>query len=1026
MKKIVLSLFLMIGFSALNLHAQSEKSHFDNKPYVEGEMLVQLEDKASLKSILSKLPAEFGIEILEEVSKPMRVWLVKFNHQAISHADMQRTLYRQVGISTVDYNYYVQFRETVPNDTEFAQQWHHKNTGQTGGTADADIDSDLAWDITTGGNTATGDDIVVCVIESANLTHTDLTANAWLNQGEIASNGIDDDGNGYIDDYRGWNPAGNNDVIGTGAHGTNCAGMIGATGNNGLGVVGANWDVKIMSVTVGNLTQSNVIASYTYPLVQRQRWNNSNGTEGAFVVATSSSWGIDNASAASYPLWCAFYDTLGKYGIISIGATTNSNSNVDTNGDMPTTCTSRFMVGVGRTDHNDNTAGGFGVTHVDFGAPGINVRTTSNTNSYTTTTGTSFSCPLTAGVVGLAYAIPCASFMDIVKSNPEAGADLVLDAMINGVDVKSQLATKFRTGGRLNSKNTLDLLMDASCSGTFCSAPGALSTSNISEESATASWTPYSEAVSTTLFFKQEDETVWTELTPTSSSFTFENLEPCTSYQFYLVSNCADDATSNPSSTVTFTTSGCGNCIELPYCTAAATDGADEWIETFVIGTFTENSGNDNGYGNFTGAASIELQAGTSYPISITPGFGGQAYNEYSRVWLDANQDGTFGTDELIFDQGAAAQTVATGTVSIPTTALPGSTRLRVQLAYQGTGQTTLPPVCGTFTYGEVEDYCVEILENEICGFVVTSTVTQPTCEQVQNGSISVSVTGGASGYTYTWSNDEATSNITNLSEGTFELVLADQAGCDTTLSFELAFTTELDVTIETTNPLCAAANDGTLTALATGGNGITYQWQNGPSTAAYVGVGAGVYTVTATDDQGCLISESATLTDPAAHQASFTMTSDDLIVTLNNTSTAGTVAWTFGDGETSTVSSPTHTYTAYGTYTICVEVTTACGVFEDCQDVELLNTASLEDLVLVSSSVYPNPAQENINILVNSSAAKMIKLIDVSGKELASLPIDGELTTFSVSQFSNGMYFYHLLDATGKVVFTNRFVIEK
>jgi serine protease len=94
----------------------------------------------------------------------------KFNHQAISHENFQKLLYKQTGISVVDYNYRIEFRATVPNDAQFTQQWHHVNTGQNGGTVDADIDSDLAWDITTGGTTATNDYVVVCVIESANLT----------------------------------------------------------------------------------------------------------------------------------------------------------------------------------------------------------------------------------------------------------------------------------------------------------------------------------------------------------------------------------------------------------------------------------------------------------------------------------------------------------------------------------------------------------------------------------------------------------------------------------------------------------------------------------------------------------------------------------------------------------------------------------------------------------------------------------------------------------------------------------------
>ena len=285
----------------------------------------------------------------------------------------------------------------LPNDPGIAQQWHH-----------AKIQTPQAWDVTTGGRTATGDSIVVCVVEGANMLHADLVGNRWLNHAEIPGNGIDDDGNGYVDDHRGWNPAGGNDAAYSGSHGTQVAGMIGAKGNNGSGGVGANWNVKIMPVTVGSLTQANVIASYTYPLVMRRRYNRSGGTQGAFVVATNSSWGIDNGNPASYPLWCAMYDTLGAAGILNCGSTSNSAVNVDVVGDMPTACSSPFMVSVTATNSNDvRTFSGYGATTIDVGAPGENVYTTSGTTSGSTgfgsTSGTSFAGPLTAGVIALLY-----------------------------------------------------------------------------------------------------------------------------------------------------------------------------------------------------------------------------------------------------------------------------------------------------------------------------------------------------------------------------------------------------------------------------------------------------------------------------------------------------------------------------------------------------------------------------------------------------------------------------------------------
>lgn len=850
-KKSLFSCFLSIFLISTLFYAQ--QTHFDNKPYVEGEFIVQLNSEQSLKSLLAKAPEHFKLESLNYISPPMLIWTLKFDPNAISHEEMQRWLYAQKEVQIADYNYYVYVRSTLPGDPSFTQQWHHNNTGQTGGTTDADIDSDLAWDITTGGTTATGDDIVVCMVEGSggNLNHQDLSPNRWTNAGEIPGNGIDDDNNGYIDDYNGWNTGNNNDNTGTGSHGTNCLGMIGAKGDNGLNVVGANWDVKLMVVNMGgSLTQANVIQAYTYPLVLRKQWNQSNGTQGAFVVATSASWGIDGANPASYPLWCQFYDTLGHYGIINIGATTNSNLDVDVAGDMPTACSSPYMVGVGRTDHNDNTAGGYGDQTIEFGAPGINVVTTSGTTGITTTTGTSFACPLTAGVVGLAYAIPCPSFMSIVKSNPKLGADLVLDALINGVDPKTQLASKFITGGRLNAKNTLDLLMASSCSN--CASNDIQVTAGNNNAAITFTSNPDVNAV--TLFYREIGAATWSNMANISSPFTLTGLQPCTDYEFYLESACTTET--GTSSPIAFSTNGCGNCIDLNYCDTKAngsstarvaflspasitatitnftltdnwggniangyqygnlvlmtgsgtnanegcgtisnaaalsgniavalrgtcnfsekalnaqnagaigliiinnqasappslgagtgsgsvtipvimisqTQGAsllallngagtatglmgvqNEWIEIFELNGVQNNSGDDNGYLPADKSNAFTLQRGASYTFNITPGFAAQALPEYTRIWLDANQNGSFESSELIFDQGSSSFGNISQSISIPGSADTGSTRMRIQMAYMGTGQTSLPNVCGDFIWGEVEDYCVKIKPN--------------------------------------------------------------------------------------------------------------------------------------------------------------------------------------------------------------------------------------------------------------------------------------------------------------------------
>lgn len=847
----------MFAFFLMNISFSQSK--FDNKPYVEGEILVQIELNANIYEVIKKFPNQLGLEVVQELSAPMRVWLVKYDQQVSSASEIQKLFYDDAQISFSEYNYYVEMRETVPNDTQLGQQWHHVNNGQTGGTADADIDSDLAWDITTGGSTATGDEIVVCIIEGANLDHDDLRANRWINPGEIAGNGIDDDGNGYIDDVMGWNAGGNNGVVGYGtnsgatSHGTNCVGMFAAVGDNNLGVVGANWNLKVMVVTYANTTQASVIAAYTYPLIQRQRWNNSNGTEGALVVATSASWGIDNANPTNYPLWCNFYDTLGYYGIINIGATTNSNLNVDVTGDMPTACSSLYMVGVGRTDHNDNTAGGYGVNTIEFGAPGINVRTTANSNGYTTTTGTSFACPLTAGIVGLAYAIPCESFINFVKSDPQGGADLVLQAMLEGVDQKPQLATRFITGGRLNARNTLDSLMSYSCNLSNCATPNGATISSVTETAALLSWNANATADNFLLSFREVGASTWTEEVVVGSSFVLSGLTSCTAYEYFLNANCDVEVSSN-TNIFTFTTQGCGACLDLEYCAGASTDvsqnlftvtqpagiaanytfqgpsawGANlqstyaagemvlvsdgtaadslgcnalvngvnisgkiavvyrgscqfglkalnaqnagaigvilinnaaglidmavgndgasvtipvamisntdgailkaqldagqtvrgilgtkrDWISAVSVGTFTYVSANDNGYAHHVAAGTIELNQGTDHPFTFSPGYQNQAYETQFRTWVDFDQSGIFDDNELVYTQSAPGYGNITGTFNIPANATLGSTRMRVLMSYVGPGQATLPSACAQFSFGEVEDYCVEIMEN--------------------------------------------------------------------------------------------------------------------------------------------------------------------------------------------------------------------------------------------------------------------------------------------------------------------------
>ena len=566
MKLFYQNLILLSFFFVSIFHLSAQNRGPEQEPFVPGQLIVQIDKNIDLRKAIEILPTDFEFKVVQELSPFMRAWLLEFNPSKVGQMEALRLAKTLRGVTIAQNNHYVELRSTVPNDPQLNQQWHHLNDGSGGGTADADIDTDEAWSITTGGTNALGHDIVVCILEGVDFSHVDLIDNHWINPNEIPGNNIDDDGNGYIDDINGWNTQTNTGAVsgGSTSHGTNVAGMIGAIGDNAVGVAGANWSVKMMNVRgYSTNSEASIVAAYNYPLSLRKLYNETQGASGAFVVSTNASWGIDGANPDNYPIWCGFYDTLGIHGILNCGATTNSNLNVDVSGDMPTACPSPYMVGVGRSDRNDNFAGGYGLTTIDFAAPGINVRTAANGNTYTTTTGTSFSSPLTAGVIALLYAIPCESFMQTVMGNPQSGADMVLNSLMSGVDPKPQLANFFITGGRLNAKNSMDLLMAEAC--VNCVSPTLEPASNLEETSASISFSLVSTATNYIFNYRPVGSTIWTELNVSSSPVSLTNLLACTNYEYYINAVCIEE-NSNNSQILIFKTKGCGACIDLTYC----------------------------------------------------------------------------------------------------------------------------------------------------------------------------------------------------------------------------------------------------------------------------------------------------------------------------------------------------------------------------------------------------------------------------------------------------------------------------
>ena len=812
MKKAQFLLLALFWCCTITLLAQ-------NPQRIKGEVLVQLQPKQNINTLLADLER---LNNKPTYLRPQRclipslnIYLLSFSEQQVPAEKMLTALKKHSTVDIAQYNHILEQRNT-PNDLFFPNQWQYINTGANGGTPNADIDADLAWDITTGGLTSYNDTIVVAILDDGcNEFHPDWGNNLWRNHQEIP-NSIDDDGNGYIDDIKGYNTYSDNDDISGGIlggdHGTPVAGIVGAKGNNASGVTGVNWNIKLM-IIVATGDEADAIAGYGYALANRQLYNQTYGARGAFVVATNASWGVNFGQPADAPIWCSLYDDLGSEGILNAGATANSNVDVDAQGDLPTACPSDFLITVTNLTNTNEKYGpaGYGTNTIDLGAYGQNTYTMKVGNDYGTFTGTSAATPHVSGAIGLLYAVACPQFIQLAKTNPPQAALLAKQFIIDGTKPNPSLSGITVSGGALNLFNTLQLVQQYGCTAQGCPTPFYIHTTNISGNFATLTWlseqtntnfivqygiegqnpttitttnntitlnmlnicsnytvriatlcgtdtsqysTPYTfttlgcctfpqnitaipisnnfhrikwtpifGALGYVVQYKTNTSTNWISIPTTDTTIVITALTPCTLYDYKVRTNCNGSISSDFSPIKNFTTLGCGACTDHTYCNSKGQSSATEWIADVQVGTWNNPSNNDNGYKDY-GNISLSITRGLNYPIQLTPGFSVGAFTEYFKVWIDFNQNGTFGDDfvELIYDSQTPQTTTVNGTFTVSPTAIVGQTKMRVSMKYMEA--TSSPPTpCETFLFGEVEDYCLQISTDPI-GYTTPSAPT--------------------------------------------------------------------------------------------------------------------------------------------------------------------------------------------------------------------------------------------------------------------------------------------------------------
>ncbi len=415
--------------------AEAASDRLESAPlpdHVPGEVLVKLKSGSGLSDFAS----DYGASVAERfklgptLQEGAEQWLRLSLPRKTSVEQALSQMSQDGRVARVEPNFTYELA-AAPNDLH-PDLWGLHNQGQTGGTAGADISAPEAWATVRGSNQA--DAPVIAVIDTGmDMSHPDLVNNLWTNPGEIPGNGIDDDGNGVVDDVHGYdayNQHGN--PVDEHFHGTHVSGTIGAEGNNNQGVVGVNWQARLMPIKIfaGSSPTTNaatILRGVAYATQMGAR-------------ITSNSWGGGAYSQA-------LFDAFASSPALHIAGAGNNGTDNDQRPFYPSSYDMPNMVAVAATDHNDQKArfSCYGAQTVHLAAPGVSILSTVPNNGYAAYNGTSMATPHVSGVAGL-----------IATAYPQASNEDIKQRLLLSTDPVEAMQGRSTTGGRLNAARAVE------------------------------------------------------------------------------------------------------------------------------------------------------------------------------------------------------------------------------------------------------------------------------------------------------------------------------------------------------------------------------------------------------------------------------------------------------------------------------------------------------------------------------------------------------------------------------------------